>query len=155
MNNPFTAAEHTGAAKIPAKTLVETAVKSNNITFTKGLNAMTDSACDFAAFGKANLEVATASGQIWAAGVQDLTSHVASTAKSSYERSVTTFKALTAAKSVKDAMDLQTTYGKVAIANTMAMSKKITDASIKLTEQSMAPLTARVAAAVESLAKAA
>jgi hypothetical protein len=52
-------------------------------------------------------------------------------------------------------MDLQTTYGRAAIANAMAMSKKLTDASIKLTEQSMAPLTARMAAAVESLTKAA
>ena len=35
------------------------------------------------------------------------------------------------------------------------MSKSLTDASIKLTEQAMAPLTARLAVAVESLAKAA
>jgi phasin family protein len=155
MNKTLTAAEQTGATKTPAKTLVETAVKSTNITFTKGLDTMANSARDFAAFGTANLEAVTASGQIWAAGVQDLTNLVASTAKSSYEESVATFKTLTAAKSVNEAMDLQTTYGKAAIANAMAMSKKLTDASIKLTEQSMAPLTARMAAAVESLTKAA
>ena len=45
---------------------------------------MANSARDLAAFGTANLEAVAASGQIWAAGVQDLTNLVASTAKSSY-----------------------------------------------------------------------
>ena len=83
MDTPLTAAEQSGAAKTPANTLIETAVKSTTITFANGLNAMTDHAREFAAFGKANLEAAIASGQIWAAGVQDLTSQVASTTKSS------------------------------------------------------------------------
>jgi hypothetical protein len=52
-------------------------------------------------------------------------------------------------------MDLQGTYGKAAFANAMAVSKSLTEASLKLAEQAMGPLTARLAVAVDSLAKAA
>ena len=110
---------------------------------------------DFAAFGAGNLEAMNASGRIWAAGVNDLTNQLASTAKSSFEGSMAAFRALTSVKSVRDAIDLQSDYSKTAIADAVATSKSLTDASIKLVEQAMAPLTARVAVAVESLAKAA
>ncbi len=110
---------------------------------------------DFAAFGAGNLEAMTASGKIWAAGVNDLANQVANTAKSSLVGSVAAFKAVTSAKSVREAMDLQGQYSKTAIADAVATTKSLTDASIKLIEQTMAPLTARVAVAVESVAKAA
>jgi len=110
---------------------------------------------DFAAFGTGNLEALTTSGKIWAAGVTDLTKQITSTAKSSFEGSVATFKALTTVKSVQEAIDLQTKYSKTAFADAVATSKSLTDASVKLVEQAMAPLTARVAVAVENLSKAA
>jgi phasin family protein len=110
---------------------------------------------DLTTFGAANLEAVTASGKIWADGVTDLTNQVANTAKSSLEETVSAFRALTTAKSVQEAMDLQGTYGKAAFANAMAVSKSLTEASLKLAEQAMGPLTARLAVAVDSLAKAA
>jgi phasin family protein len=110
---------------------------------------------DLTAFGSANLEAVTASGKIWAAGVTDLTNQVAGTARSTFEDSVATFRALTGVKSVKEAIDIQGSYGKAAFANAVAVSKSLTEASIKLTEQAMAPLTARLAVAVDTLAKAA
>jgi phasin family protein len=87
---------------------------------------------DFAAFGAGNLEAVTASSQIWAAGVNDLTKQFAGSAKSSFEGSVAAFKALTTVKSVREAMDLQSKYSKTAIADAVAVSKSLTDASIKL-----------------------
>jgi phasin family protein len=110
---------------------------------------------NFAAFGTGNLEAMNASGKIWAAGVNDLTTQVAANAKTSFEASVAAFKALTAVKSVREAIELQGKYSKTAIADAVATSKSLTEASIKLVEQSMAPLTARLAVAVESLSKAA
>jgi phasin family protein len=110
---------------------------------------------DFTAFGTANLEAVNAAGKIWAAGVTDLTNQAANSAKSSFEHSVATFKALTSVKSVNEAITIQGSYGKAAFANAVAASKSLADASIKLTEQAMAPLTARLAVAVDSLSKAA
>lgn len=110
----------------PASTLRETAVKpmlaikATNPTPTQGLNTVINSTQDFVASGKANVEALAASGQIWVAGVQDLTKQCVTTAKASYEESVAAFKALSAAKSVEEAIDLQGTYSKAMIATTLA-----------------------------------
>ena len=116
---------------------------------------MINSTVDFATIGKENLEAFTASSKIWMAGVQDLTKQFAATAKASLEESVATFKALSSVKSMQEAIELQTTYSKTAIAKALAESTKLTEASMKLTEQTMAPITARMAVAVGSFSKAA
>ena len=105
---------------------------------------------DFVAFGQANLEAFVKSGQIWSAGMQDLTKLIASSAKASFDESVSTFKAISSAKSVKEAMELQSSFAKSALEKMMAESNKLTDASIKLTEETLAPITARVGVAVET-----
>ena len=119
----------------------------------QGMKKMMKSTEDFVAFGQANMEAFLKSSQIWATGMQDLTKQIASTAKTSFEESVSTFKAMSTAKSVKEAMDLQSSFAKTTLEKAMAESNKITDASIKLTEQTLAPITARVTVAVESLGK--
>ena len=122
---------------------------------TQGMKTMMKSTEDFVAFGQANLEAFVKSGQIWSAGVQELTKQFASSAKASFDESVSTFKAISTAKSVKEAMELQSTFAKAALEKAMAESNKLTDASIKLTEQTLAPITARVTVAVETFGKAA
>jgi phasin family protein len=134
---------------------IETTVHTPTSTHTQGMKTMMNSTVDFAAIGKENLEAFTASGKIWAAGMQDLTKQFAATAKASMEESVATFKAFSGVKSLKEAIELQSTYSKTAIATALAESKKLTEASMKLTEQAMAPITARMAVAVGSISKAA
>ena len=119
----------------------------------KGIEKMMKSTEDFVAFGQANLEAIMKSGQIWATGVQDLTKQFTSTAKASFDDSVATFQAISTAKSVKEAFELQSGFAKTSIEKAMVESNKLTDASIKLTEQTLAPITARVTGAVESLNK--
>jgi phasin family protein len=84
-----------------------------------------------------------------------LTKEFSSTLSASYEESVATLKALSAVKSVREAIDLHNTLGQAAIVKAAAESKKLIEASIKLTEQALAPLTTRVTVAVEGFAKAA
>ena len=110
---------------------------------------------ELVAFSQGNLEAMVKSGQIWAAGVQDLSKHFAATAQARIDETVSTFKALTGVKSFKDAFEIQSTFARSALEKTMAESGKLTDASFKLTEQTLAPLTARVTAAVEKFGKAA
>ena len=43
---------------------------------------------EFVAFGQGNLEAFIKSGQIWAAGVQDLQKHIIATAQASFEETV-------------------------------------------------------------------
>ncbi|MGH7042372.1 MAG: phasin family protein [Acetobacteraceae bacterium] len=119
----------------------------------EGMEKAMRTAEDFVAFGQGNLEAVMKAGQIWAAGVQDIGKQVAATAQGSLEETMATFKALATVKSLKDVIDLQTGLARATIEKTLAESGKLTDASIKLTEQTMAPITARVSLAVEKFAK--
>jgi len=148
---PVTAAAES-VASLTART-IETAIEPRQTTLTRGMKTMMKSTEDFVAFGQANLEAFMKSGQIWSAGVQELTKQIATSAKASFEESVSTFKAISTAKSVKEAMELQSTFAKAALEKAMAESNKLTDASIKLTEQTLAPITARVTVAVETFGK--
>jgi len=107
------------------------------------------------AFSQGNVEAMMQSGQIWAAGVQDISKQMAATAQASFDETVATFKALASVRSLKDAIDLQTGLARSTLEKTLSESGKFTDASIKLTEQALAPITARVTLAVEKFAKSA
>ena len=85
--------------------------------------------------------------------MQDISKQVAATAQASFEETLSTFRALTGVKSLKDAMELQATFARSTLEKTMTESGRLTDASMKLAEQTMAPLTARVSMAVEKFAK--
>jgi phasin family protein len=121
----------------------------------EGMEKAMKTAEEFVSFGQGNVEAFVKSGQIWAAGVQDLTKQVAATAQASFEESMSTFKALSSVKSLKDAMDLQASFARSALEKTMTETGKLTDASFKLTEQALAPITARMTVAVEKFAKSA
>jgi phasin family protein len=155
MNKDSIATERAGATAVPAPSLYGMAVGPTNPMFQKGLNTVINNSENFVAFGKANLDAVAASGQIWAAGVQDLTKQFASTLNASYEETFANFKAVSAAKSVREVIDLQNALGQAAVAKAAAESKKLIDASIKLTEQTLAPLKTRMTIAVEGFAKAA
>ena len=121
----------------------------------QGMEKAMKTAEELVAFGQGNVEAMVKSGQVWAAGVQDIGKQMAATAQASFEETVSTFKALSSVKSLKDAFDLQANFARSAMEKTMAESGKLTDASLKLTEQTLAPLTARVSLAVEKFARSA
>ena len=121
----------------------------------EGMEKAMKTAEQLVAFSQGNIEAFVKSSQIWSTGVQDLSKHVAAAAQASMEDSISTFKALTGVKSLKDAFELQAAFARSALEKTVAQSGKLTDASLRLTEQAMAPLTARVSVAVEEISKAA
>jgi phasin family protein len=121
----------------------------------EGMNTMIKGTEAFVALGQANMEALVKSGQIWTAGVQELMKQFAETAKASFDESVATFTAISSAKSVTEAMDLQSKFTTSVAGRALADSNKLVDASIKLTEKTLAPLTARVTSAVETFGKAA
>lgn len=122
-------------------------------SMTQGVEKAMKTAEEFVAFGQGNLEALVKSGQILAAGLQDMGKQMAATAQAQIEETVSAFKAITSAKSVKDAFDLQAGFARAAVEKTLAESGKFTESSVKLTEQAMAPLTQRWALAVEKFAR--
>jgi len=121
----------------------------------EGMEMAMKSAEEFVTFSQGNVEAVVKSSQIWTAGVQDLSKQVAASAQSTFDETMATFKALTGVRSLKDAFELQANFARSALEKAMAESGKLTDASFKLTEQTLAPITARVSVAVEKFAKAA
>lgn len=104
---------------------------------------------DLVTFGQGNFEAMVKSSQIWAAGVQDLGKQVAATAQAQMDQTMATLKAFAGIKSLKEAMELQTSLARATMETAVAETGKLTDASIKLAEQTMAPLAARVTLAAE------
>jgi phasin family protein len=108
---------------------------------------------DLVAFNQGNFEAIVKSGKIWSTGVQDLTQQVVASAQASFDETLATYRALAAVKSLKEAMDLQTSLARSAMEKVVAESGRVTDASVKLTEQVLAPLTQRFALAMEKFAR--
>lgn len=121
-----------------AKSTMENAIKSTE---------------EIVSFGQGNVEAILKSSQIWATGVQDLGKHFAATAQAQLDETMATVKALSSVKSLKEAMELQSTLAKTAMEKMLAETGKLTDASVKLAEQTMAPITARVTLATEKFGR--
>jgi len=121
----------------------------------EGMEKAMKTAEEFVAFSQGNFEALVKSGQIWTAGVQDISKQIAANAQASFDETMSTFKAMASVKSVKDAFDLQASLARATIEKTLAESGKLTDASVKLTEQTLAPITARFTLAMEKFAKSA
>jgi hypothetical protein len=147
----------------PAPEAAETAAPANPmagfvktpVEFKANMDKAMKSAEEFLSFGQGNVEAMVKSGQIWAAGVQDIGKTVAATAQAQFDATVSTIKALTAVKSLKEAIDLQAQLARSSVETAVAETGKLTDASLKLAEQTMAPIAARVTLVVEKFGRAA
>jgi len=126
---------------------------STQADMTQGMQDAMKTAEDFLAFGQGNLDAFMKSSQIWAAGMQDISKQVAAMAQASFGETMATFQSLAAVKSPKDALDIQANLARTSFEKAAAETGKITDASLKLAEQAMAPLTARLNLAAEKFAK--
>ena len=141
------AAFESGAAQATA------GLETTQTKMKEGMEKAMKTAEEFVTFSQGNVEAFVKSGQIWAAGVQDISKQVAATAQASLEQTLSTFRALTGVKSLKDAMDLQSSLARSTLEKTVSESGRLTDASMKLAEQAIAPITARVSLAVEKFGR--
>lgn len=119
----------------------------------ENMDKVMKSAEEFFAFGQGNLDAVVKSTQIWATGVQDLGKQAAATAQANFDASLAAFKAFGGAKSLKDAVDLQSNLARGSVEKVSAEATKLTEASLKLAEQSFAPIAARLTLAAEKFAK--
>jgi phasin family protein len=109
---------------------------------------------EMAAFGKGNLDAFIASGQIWAAGVQDLSKSFMASAKEQMDQAAEAMNALVAVKSFDDLVALQATFARTSLDKAITETNKLTDASTKLATDVLAPLTARVTLAAQTFSRA-
>lgn len=108
---------------------------------------------EFVSFGQANVEAFVKSGQIFASGMQDLTKQMTATAQASMEEAMNTFRALSGVKSIKEAVDLQSTLARSAVEKALTQTGHVAETSLKVAEQTIAPIAGRLSIAVDSFSK--
>jgi phasin family protein len=128
-------------------------METSQLKLKEGVEKAMKTSEEMLAFSQGNLEAMIKASQIYATGFQDISKHMAASGKASLEESVAFTKSLMGVKSVKEAVDLQTGFAKASIEKAVAETNKITDATVKLAEQAVAPLTARISLAVETFGK--
>jgi phasin family protein len=146
------------ATKTPDYTNVLTSTVTNAVkevqertqaAYEKSTSAITE----VSEFAKGNVEAVVESGKIFAEGVQSLGKSYADEAKSAYETATADIKEMASIKSPTDLFQLQ---GKIMRRNfdaMIAMTSKATDASMKLANEAIAPISGRVNLAAEKLSK--
>lgn len=134
-------------------TKTSSVIETSQLQINEGITKTMKTAEEVVAFSQGNVEALIKSGQIWSAGMQDLSKQMASSIQASYEEAMAAFKAMTSVKSFKEAVDLQVGFARSAVEKSMTESSKYTDASIKLAEQAIAPISGRMTMAAEKFSK--
>jgi phasin family protein len=141
-----TATLEQGQAAAHTMEQAQTAIRAN-------VDKAIKTAGDMFTFAQGNFEAFTHSSQILATGWQDMSQTLAASAKATVDDTMHTFKAISSAKSIKEAMDLQATLLRSTLEKAVSHGGKITDTSIKLSEQALAPITARLTLAAETFGR--
>jgi phasin family protein len=128
--------------------------ESSQVKLKESVEKAMKSSEELLAFSQGNLEAFMAASKILASGLQDISKGMAASSKATVEESVSFTKSLLGVKSVKEAVDLQSGFARSSIEKAVSETNKVTDASVKLAEQAIAPLTARLTLAVEKFGKA-
>lgn len=108
---------------------------------------------EWVSFGQGNLEAMMKSSQIWLAGVQDLTKQVATTAQEQVDATVSALRALSGVRSAKEAVELQANLARTSFERAVSESRRFSDSSYKLAEQTAAPIADRVSLAFEKFGR--
>lgn len=132
-----------------AQDTVDTMTAANNEAFKEGFEKTIKSINDVSAFQKENLDAVIASATVAGKGAEKLNADTINFAKKSMEDTVSASKALTSAKSVQEMIELQTNFLKSSMDAYMAQLNTVTDLYAGTVKDAMAPLNARVSAAVE------
>lgn len=108
---------------------------------------------DAQGFGKENVDALVQASTIFAKGAEQISKQMMALTQNSMQSSVVTAKALLGCKTLRDVIDLQTDYARSSFDSLMAEGAKLSELSMKVTNEAIAPIQARVTVAVEKLAK--
>ncbi len=104
-------------------------------------------------FSKENLEAAVAASTVYTKGFETFGKAWYALSQETVEASAAVAKALLGAKTLKEAVDLQTDFAKTTFDKFVAEGTKLSEMSIKVANEALEPINARVNVAVEKLLK--
>jgi len=139
------------AAAEALKTTVEQFTTAGNAAFKDQVEKSLASLNEMNAHSKKNLEAVVASVTAATKGAESLGALAISYSKKAMEDQVSAAKALAGAKSVQEAVELQTSWAKSALELYMAEMGKMGETVAAAVKDSMKPLNERVTATVEKI----
>jgi len=145
--------EKVRAASRAAKAATPSVVDTAKDQLAKAAETQFKAADDVAAFGKSNVEAVIQSGSIFFHGFEELTRTLVGLTHSQVESSMSIAKSLIAAKTLAEFTDLQNAYAKSTFDNAVAETTKLSELAMRITNEAIEPLSARVNAAMEQIAK--
>ncbi len=105
---------------------------------------------DFVTFGQGNAEAFVKSGQVLAAGMQDMAKQMTVTAQASMEEAMATLRAMCGIRTFQQAVEMQATFARTTVEKAMSQTGQAAQTSIKLAKQAIAPIAGRMTLAFES-----
>ncbi len=108
---------------------------------------------DAIAYGKDNFDAVLKANTLFTKGLQAINKEVLSVIQASVEENASITKKVFACTTVQDVVALQSDAVQEGYSKALDQSKKITDMSVKLTEDASVPLTKRVNVTVEKFSK--
>ena len=135
-----------------AETLKNTAEKytaASSQAFKDAVEKSMTAMNDLNAQSKQNLEALVASTTAATKGAETLGSQAIAFSKKALETNVAAARSLTSARSVQEAVELQTSWAKSALETYLAELNKASETVAASVKESLTPLNARVTAAVE------
>lgn len=127
------------------KDQVDAAHKAQNVAF--------KSYEDVVQVTKDNIDAVVKAGSILTKGLQDISRQVFGLTQESIEEGVSASKAMFAAKTLREVFDLQSSLAQASLDRMFAQSTRLSDQSVKLFEQALAPISTRVTATVDKMVK--
>jgi phasin family protein len=108
---------------------------------------------EFSKFQKDNYDAYLAASTIFAKGAENVGKAWMSLTQEAMENAAQTAKALLGAKTLREAVDLQSDFAKSSFDKIVAEGTKLSELSVKVANEAFAPLNARVNVAVEKMLK--
>ena len=131
------------------KSTVEQFTTAGNQAFKDNVEKSLTALNELNAHSKKNLEAVVASVTAATKGAEAVGAQTLAFSKQALEEQVAAAKSLAGAKSVQEAVELQTTWAKSALESYLAQFGKVSEVFAASVKESMKPLNERVAAVVE------
>jgi phasin family protein len=158
MKKTMADAAQTGTAQ--AKKIAEDGVAQARVAVEKTMETAHKTAGDLmkaseeaVEFGRGNFEAVSKATQVYVTGMQDLSRQTVTMFQSFSEQAIEAAKTLSSLKSLKEAADFQASFAKTAFERAMADATKLQEASVKLAEAAIEPISARMTIAMEKMTK--
>jgi len=141
----------TAKAKVADKTA--SVIETTQDQFAKAAETQLKAADEIAAFGKSNVDAFIQAGTIFFHGFEEIARAMVGITQAQVEASMTTAKSLITAKTVTELTDLQNAYAKSTFDHAVAEATHLSELAIKITNEAIEPLSARVTATIEQMSK--